>query len=107
MAKQPARKSVTLKMYLFRKADGTESLMEHDLTENGTKEYWLRELGACMGRVEVTGTYVDIPGDPREKLIDGLEKAIEKERADSQVRVNLLLDRISQLKCLTHDQAQP
>jgi hypothetical protein len=35
--------------------------------------------------------------------IDGLEKAVQAERAESQSRVNILLDRISKLKCITHD----
>lgn len=35
--------------------------------------------------------------------INGLEAAVQAERADSQVRVNLLLDRISKLKCITHE----
>lgn len=32
-----------------------------------------------------------------------LEEALFKDRADSEVRHNLLLDQISQLKCLGHD----
>lgn len=35
--------------------------------------------------------------------IDALEKAVQLERADSQVRVNLLLDRLSKLKAIGHD----
>ncbi|QLI49448.1 hypothetical protein vBPaeMUSP18_54 [Pseudomonas phage vB_PaeM_USP_18] len=100
-----AMKQVELPMFLFRKADGTEKLCQYDHTDNGRNQYWLNDLGACMGRVVVVGEYEDIEGDPREKLIEGLEKAVEKERVESQVRVNLLLEKISQLKCLTHDTA--
>lgn len=99
-----AMKQVEIPMYLFRNPDGTETLGQHDHTKNGADEYWLGQLGACMGRVVVVGEYEDIEGDPREKLIEGLEKAVSKERAESQSRVNLLLERISQLKCLTHDE---
>lgn len=35
--------------------------------------------------------------------IDILEAGIQRERADSQVRVNHLLDRISKLKAISHD----
>ncbi len=35
--------------------------------------------------------------------VEGLEKAVQLEKADSQVRVNLLLDRISKLKAIGHD----
>lgn len=45
----------------------------------------------------------DVPEfDLRAMEIDALEKSVIAEKADSQVRVNLLLDRISKLKCLTH-----
>lgn len=97
------KKSVTLEMYLHRKPDGSEKLAPHDFTEGGKSEYWLNEYGACMGKVVVTGEYEDIEGDPVEKLIEGLEASIERERADSQVRVGLMLDRINQLKCITHE----
>lgn len=36
--------------------------------------------------------------------IDCLEKAIQREKADSQVRQSILLDRISKLKAIGHDQ---
>lgn len=49
-------------------------------------------------------TEIDIPEyDARGLMIESLEFSIEKERADSQIRVNILLDRISKLKCLTHE----
>jgi hypothetical protein len=35
--------------------------------------------------------------------VDALEKAVLKEKADSQVRVNILLDRLSKLKAIGHD----
>lgn len=35
--------------------------------------------------------------------VEGLEQAIKHERAESQGRVNLLLDRLSKLKAIGHD----
>ncbi len=35
--------------------------------------------------------------------IENLEAAVQKEKADSQVRVNILLDRLSKLKAIGHD----
>lgn len=53
----------------------------------------------CTREVEI-----DIPEfDARGLMIEKLESDVKKERADSQVRVNILLDRISKLKCITHD----
>lgn len=44
---------------------------------------------------------LDVPEfDIREQAIIVLEKEIQKERADSEVRVNLLLDRISNLRAI-------
>lgn len=46
----------------------------------------------------------DVPEfDLRSMEIDALEKSVVAEKADSQVRVNLLLDRISKLKAIGHD----
>lgn len=47
---------------------------------------------------------LDVPEfDIRDKAIVALEAEIQKERADSQVRVNLLLDRISKLQAIAHE----
>lgn len=49
----------------------------------------------------------DVPEfDLRAMEIDALEKSVIAEKADSQVRVNLLLERISKLKAITHEVAQ-
>ena len=46
----------------------------------------------------------DVPEfDLRQMEIECLEGAVKQERADSQVRVNLLLDRISKLQAIGHD----
>lgn len=53
----------------------------------------------CAHEIEL-----DVPEfDIRDKAIFMLEREVEKERADSQVRVNLLLDRISKLKAIAHE----
>lgn len=55
---------------------------------------------ACLGPVELS---VDVPQvDPVAKMISSLERQIEAERADSQQRINILLDRLSKLQCLEH-----
>jgi hypothetical protein len=46
----------------------------------------------------------DVPEfDLRSMEIEALEKGVIAEKADSQVRVNLLLDRLSKLKAIGHD----
>lgn len=97
---------VELPMFLFRKPDGSETLGSYDITQDNTQEYFINTTGVCMGRVVVIGEYETIEGDAVEKLVAGLEKAVEKERADSQVRVNALRERISSLKSLTHEAAE-
>ena len=55
---------------------------------------------ACLGPVELV---VDVPQiDPRAAMIAGLEQQIELERANSQLRVNALLDRLGKLQCLEY-----
>lgn len=55
---------------------------------------------ACLGQVEFA---VDVPQvDHVAKMIDSLGRKIEEERAESQQRINALLDRISKLQCLEH-----
>lgn len=50
---------------------------------------------------------IDIPEfDATGLLIEKLEADVQKERADSRIRVNILLDRISKLKAITHEVAQ-
>ena len=49
----------------------------------------------------------DVPEfDLRQMEIDALEKCVESERADSQVRINLLLERISKLQAIGHEVAE-
>jgi len=49
----------------------------------------------------------DVPEfDLRQVEVDALEAQVNQERADSQVRVNLLLDRISKLQAIGHEVAE-
>lgn len=67
-----------------------------------------RKTASCMedriwvGQTEVTIDWPEV--DTTQLQIDALEAQVQKERADFQVRVNLLLERISKLKCLEHKQ---
>ena len=46
---------------------------------------------------------IDVPEiDVTQIQIDAMEKSVQLERAESQSRVNLLLDRISKLKAIGH-----
>lgn len=84
-------------MFLHAKADGSRALYDCDLSE------WSESFGVCVGKVACTITYEDIEdADPRAALISKLEEQISKERADSQRKVNLLLDQISKLQCLEY-----
>lgn len=69
------------------------------------KEHEMSHLSGnvvLLGKVEVEIDYPEI--DTRQAAIDALQTAIDKERAESQSRVNLLLERISKLQAIGHDQ---
>ncbi|MDV5862029.1 hypothetical protein QM298_14190 [Pseudomonas mendocina] len=84
-------------MFLHIKADGSRALYDCDLSE------WSENFGVAIGKVVCSITYEDIEGaDPRGVLIGKLEEQIAKERADSQRKVNHLLDQISKLQCLEY-----
>lgn len=54
-----------------------------------------------LGETEVDIDYPEIDTTPLQ--VKAIEDAIQSERADSQVRVNILLDRLSKLKAIGHD----
>lgn len=62
---------------------------------------WLKdsESYALVGESEIVS--VDFM-DTRDKEIEGIEKAIQKERAESQMRINVMLGRIQELRALEH-----
>lgn len=97
-----AKHTVTLHMYEY-----TEEWREKKPTVFDAD---FRNVPSCMenliwlGQVDVEVDWPEV--DTRQLQIDALEKQIEKERADSQMRVNLLLERISQLKAIAHEVAE-
>lgn len=56
---------------------------------------------ASLGSVEIE---IDVPEiDTRQAAVEALESQIQQERADSQMRVNLLQERIGKLLAIGHD----
>ena len=86
----------TIKLYIHQLPGGPQEALTCNMSEYSAT--W----GALLGTVDVEVEWKEIDRDPREALIESLESQVEKERADSQVRVNHLLDQISKLKCLEH-----
>jgi len=94
------KKLVTLHMY--------QSTYEFTLGQLQVDEYDMRKSKDLMkervylGQTEVEIDYPEI--DTRQAQIDQLEAEVQNERAQSQSRVNLLLDRISKLQAIGHDE---
>lgn len=87
-------------------------LQEINQTNNGNRyvsPYKEHEMDHMAGQVVLLGEVdveIDYPEiDTRQVAIDALEQAIQKERADSQAKINLLLERISNLQAIGHEQA--
>lgn len=96
MAKQTFTLYITQSIAAY--GDGKVSVNDFDMSKsyNGKPSEYI-----LLGTVEQELEIPDI--DLVAAQIDGLEKAVQVERAESQSRVNILLDRISKLKCITHD----
>lgn len=66
-----------------------------------------RQIDGCMkGRVYLGAREIEIDWpdvDTNDQVIESLRNEIESERAQSQMRVNLLLERISKLQAIGHD----
>ena len=95
-------KTATIEMYLHRTAEGVDTLLGHDFTDGGTDIYFIKRFGVCMGVVKVECSYEDIDADPVERLIDALECKLNEEIADSEMRKNILIGKISELKAITY-----
>lgn len=97
-----AKQTITLHMY--------ESTKEWNRGERMVCDNDYRDYSECMqGRIWLGSQDVEIDfpdADTRQLQIDALEAEVQKERADSQVRVNLLLDRISKLQAIGHEVAE-
>jgi len=79
---------------------GVMSVSDYKPSEESAKDEKWGRITIKQYEVEL-----DVPDstDTRQAEIDALEAGVQKERAESQSRVNLLLDRISKLKAITHD----
>lgn len=96
MAMQKFKMFMTVNTGLYN--HGSVELQHFKPAEDGTDSYFGRRF-ICEVEVEA-----DVPEFDIVSLeIDSLENSIQLERADSQVRVNLLLDRLSKLKAIGHD----
>ena len=85
----------TIKLYVHQLPDKAPTVEVADMTRHG----W---YGACLGVREVEVEVEPFDVDPVAALVSALEDRIEQERADSQQRINVLLDQISRLQCLEY-----
>lgn len=93
-----AKQTITLHMY--------ESTDRYDAGRRYVCDCDFRHTEFMTGRIWLGSQDVEIDFpeiDTRQLQIDALEAEVKQERADSQVRVNLLLDRISKLQAIGHD----
>lgn len=69
-----------------------------------------RQIDGCMNNRVYLGSReieIDWPDfDAGNQVIQALQADIERERAESQSRINLLLERISKLQAIGHEVAQ-
>lgn len=88
-----------VKLYVVKHMSG----WQHDSIEVST--YNIGEMAhydcVLIGTQEIEVEYDEI--DTRLAEIEKMETLIDKERAESQARVNLLLERISKLQCISFD----
>lgn len=65
---------------------------------------WIREEIASGEKILLAEIDVDVEyADTRTAEIEALEKAVQKERASSQHRINVMLGRIQELQALEHN----
>ena len=82
--------------------EGRVRILDFDLS--ATTSASLSSKYVLLGTVEQEIEVPDI--DTNQLQINALEQAVQAERAESQSRVNILLDRISKLKAIGHEVAQ-
>lgn len=83
-------------------------------THDGKPQYslsrWNPDTGDIKYRTEALVQEVEVEVEVPDTIditavkVKVLEEALEKDRAESQVRQNTLVDQISKLKCLTHEE---
>lgn len=84
------------KIYLHHKVDGDSTeftASEHDFS--------VLEKYTLLATQEVEFDIGDFDG--RQKEIEVVEKALEEFRAQSQMQINFLVERLSKLKAIGHD----
>ena len=95
-----AKQTITLHMYelTYEWSKGERLVDQFDMRKNPDlmkNHIW---IGQC--KVEI-----DFPEvDTRQLQIDALEAQVKQERAESQSRINLLLERISKLQAIGHEE---
>lgn len=72
------------------------------ITETDKDEYFAEQGYPLIGTVTVTLT-MHSPDKIVQGQIEALNAQLQKERADSQVRQNAILNQISKLSCLVHE----
>ena len=96
-----AKRVITLHMYegIGKYNNGCRFLAECDFrnTDFSKDRIWLGQQDVEIDWPEV---------DTRQLQIDALESQVKQERAESQSRVNLLLERISKLQAIGHEVAE-
>lgn len=95
-----ALKTVTLHMYAKTgqfDAAGATDVWTNDFRGNAV----CMKDRVWIGQQDVELDFPEV--DTRQLQIDALNEQVQRERADSQVRVNLLLERISKLQAIGHD----
>ena len=95
----------TMTIYVHQRLKGflRGELFASDANLADIPEYQHRNAVRVISIQEIE---VEVPADDLDLLeIEALEAQVAKERGESQHRVNLLLDRISQLKAIGHEVA--
>lgn len=95
----------TMTIYIHQRLDSflRGELFASDVNLAEMNEYTARNAVRVISVQEIE---VDVPDTDLDLLeIEALEEQIAKERGESQHKVNLLLDRISQLKAIGHEVA--
>jgi hypothetical protein len=96
-----AKQVITLHLY--------ESTQQWDQGRRSVFSADFRQSGCLDGRIWLGQQDVEIDWpevDTRQLQIDALEAQLKQERAESQSRVNLLLERISKLQAIGHEVAE-
>lgn len=81
--------------------------LHHKITDDSAEfvanehDFSILEQYTLLATKEVEFDVGDFDG--REKEIEIVEKALEAFRAESQSRINILIDRLSKLKAIGHD----